>query len=407
METIHMETTCQKLPTIEHAKAICEIRDRLWNYASKNFRRWNESPRSPDELVEYLLSRFQKLTEAEAEAARPISQQEIEDNRRSREEINARPPRVIKFVGVLERKKLGTDDDTIVDAINNERQAKVEHLQSLLELQKVALIPVYESDYQPRHWIRLSGAGLIHDDMVCDPAAALAFLETKPPSRNEAMPVTLEALIDKVKKVIQGLTANGARLQDADKHPSVTRLKRAAWRMASPCVQKRIESLFAIFRIKRPTIHDLFALVEEYTSEGLQSIDRRIEEAKESQEDFFKAQCELLRKAEEKRQKQLSDLQALKKMTPQEREAAAHTRKLKRFEKRAKMIEEAMSKGVLPTSSNSCLFCGHGLHDPVSEMFGVGPDCRSFVVRAVGEQKALVLLEELKAARKPQQPEAA
>jgi hypothetical protein len=63
------------------------------------------------------------------------------------------------------------------------------------------------------------------------------------------------------------------------------------------------------------------------------------------------------------------------------------------------MIEQASKKGFVPTSRRACLFCGRGLHDPVSALYGVGPDCRAVLIEATGEQRALQLLEALKANR--------
>jgi hypothetical protein len=42
-----------------------------------------------------------------------------------------------------------------------------------------ASVPLYEKDYQPRFWEKLTRAGLVHDHMLCFPKAALRILEAK------------------------------------------------------------------------------------------------------------------------------------------------------------------------------------------------------------------------------------
>ena len=220
-------------------------------------------------------------------------------------------------------------------------------------------------------------------------------------------PASLVDAVAKVKAVIGQLTLTGVHEQNAWYDRSVTKLMSAAWRTASPVVIEKIESYFSIFHKRKPSIRERFVLLEECVTDGLQAFDARIAQAEESARDFKRAQDEQLQKSVAKREQRLAEIKAWQALSPEQRKAATLARKLKRFEKRARMLKEAMSKGVFPTSRNSCLFCGRGLHDPVSEIFGVGPDCRSFAVQAVGEQKALELLEELKSARKPQQPESA
>lgn len=388
-------------PSIEQAKAICEIRDRLWKYTRKSFRRLRGEPRGPQELLQHLTKIHEKLMKAKGEAARPITEQEIEKRRKGRDRLNA------EFLSKRTRcldanhQQWPTDDKSIIKAIQEQRRAVTENLCRDMEPDISASMPLYEMHYQRQHWLRLAGAGLVHDGMICSPEDALRFLEAKPNWRTGDIPSTLKDIVAQERLVRERLRlqAKDAGAQDLWKHPSVARLHRAAWRVAPADARAKVERYLSFFGKKRPSADSIFVLLEQYITEGPQALDEQIEAMKRSREEHLEACSKMARENEENKQARIAEIEALRRMTPQEREAARQKRKRSRFAKRAEMIEQSISRGVVPTSRQRCLFCGRGLQDPVSALYGVGPDCRDFIVTAIGEQQALRFLELLKVQR--------
>jgi hypothetical protein len=57
------------------------------------------------------------------------------------------------------------------------KQEALQRFQDGMEPYRAASVPLYETYYQPRFWEKLTRAGLIHDDMLCYPKAALRIFE--------------------------------------------------------------------------------------------------------------------------------------------------------------------------------------------------------------------------------------
>jgi len=157
-------------PTLAQAKAICAIRDRLWKYTRKSFRRFSE-PRDAEALLLHLADLHEKLKRAEAEAVRVIPDDEIERCIKRRIELNAEIyAKRAKYVE-LGYQHFSTDAQSVREELARANQNSIERYQRIMEPDDAASIPIYDSQYQPRYWAQLCEAGLVHDGMIRDPAA--------------------------------------------------------------------------------------------------------------------------------------------------------------------------------------------------------------------------------------------
>jgi hypothetical protein len=385
-------------PTIEQAQAICAIRDRLWQYTRKSFRRFNK-PRDAEALLLHLADLHERLLPAEAEAARIIPPDEIERRCQRTKELNAEIyARRAKYLEPGYQ-HFRTDAQSIREEMARMTAGAIERLQRDMEPDEAASLPLYESQYQPRYWARLCAAGLVHDGIIRDPAEAARFFEAKPKREADEIPATLEGIIEKEQSIWKSIRENYPVAQDAEKHPSIVKLRRAAWRAAPAAAREKVESYLGHFRGKNWSIATRFALLADYVAEGAEAFEERIKKAVAERDEYHEAMLRLQREAEEKHRARIAEIEARRAMSPEQREADRQERRRKRFAKQAQMIEQASKKGFVPTSKRACLFCGRGLHDPVSAVYGVGPDCREVLVEAIGETAALQLLETLKAER--------
>ena len=286
-------------PTIEQAQATCAMRDRLWQYTRKSFRRFNK-PRDAEALLVYLADLHERLQRAEAEAARVMRPDEIERHCQRRKELNAEF--YAKRSQWLEPgyQHRPTDAESVREAMAEMNQGAIEQLQRNMEPDHAASVPLYSSQYQPRYWAQLCGAGLVHDGILRDPAEAARFFEAKPKCAADKIPATLEEIIEQEQSTCKSIAAKSGRLQDAEKHPAITRLRRAAWRSAPARVREKIESYLCQFRKKQWSLDSYFALLADYVTEGETAFDKRMDEAQRMRDEYHEAQVRLLLEAEEK-----------------------------------------------------------------------------------------------------------
>ena len=167
-------------PSIEQAQATCAMRDSLWQYTRKSFRRYNK-PRDAEALLVYLADLHERLQRAEAEAARVMPPDEIERHCQRRKELNAELKAKRAKHLCQGHQYFTTDAQSIREEMARMDEGVLARLQRDMEPDEAASVPLYASQYQPRYWARLCSAGLVHDEMIRDPAEASRFLR----GRNE------------------------------------------------------------------------------------------------------------------------------------------------------------------------------------------------------------------------------
>ncbi len=161
---------------IQYSKATCEIRDRLWKYTSARFRRLNRNPRNPEALLQHLYKTQEALKKAEIEAQQPI---DVEGIKRTNEAANEAILKGNPLFANQPWRLWKTDPNEIEKQEMEGRRYSLQRLQDEMEPHRAASVPLYEKDYQPRFWEKLTRAGLVHDHMLCFPKAALRILEAK------------------------------------------------------------------------------------------------------------------------------------------------------------------------------------------------------------------------------------
>ena len=161
---------------IQYSKATCEIRDRLWKYTSARFRCLNRNPRNPEALLQHLYKTQEALKKAEIEAQQPIDVEGIKTtNEAANEAILKSKPHLANQPWRLWK----TDPKEIEKQEREGRRYLLQRLQHEIEPYRAASVPLYEKDYQPRYWEKLTLAGLVHDHRLCCLTTALSILEAK------------------------------------------------------------------------------------------------------------------------------------------------------------------------------------------------------------------------------------
>ena len=120
------------------------------------------------------------MQRAEAEAARVIPPEEIERRCQRRKQFNAEICAKRAKHPDSGYQYFRTDAQSIREEMAMMSQSAIERLQRNMEPDEAATVPLYESQYQPRYWAQLCAAGLVHDDMIRNPAEAARFFEAKP-----------------------------------------------------------------------------------------------------------------------------------------------------------------------------------------------------------------------------------
>lgn len=274
--------------TLEQAREVIRIRDGLWGFARKRFCRFAR-PRSAEELVELLHKTRERLAEARARAARPITRQEIDKMR----------PVLIKWRGRPE-----ADDESAFEEIIKEREREVAALEADADPFRAASAPLDRRSYPRRQWERMRAAGLTRDDKIIDPADALLFLQVIP---------ALEA--DNIPETVAEIVAAEQAARSAGKRSAVERLRRAALKAAPAEAIAKIESVFRLLR-SSPTGRAQYALLEEYVTQGAQALEARIASANAGREEWRAAIDRALREYEETRLAMLAEIDALQAAAP-------------------------------------------------------------------------------------------
>ena len=165
-----------KLSPIQYSKAICEIRDRLWKYTNARFRRLNRNPRTPEALSQLLYITKEALKQAYIEARKPI---DVEGIKRTNEAANEAILKSKPHLANQPWRLLKTDPNEIEKQERAGLRYLLQRIQVEIDPHRLASVPLYEEDYQPRYWEKLTLAGLVHNHMLCFPKAALRILEAK------------------------------------------------------------------------------------------------------------------------------------------------------------------------------------------------------------------------------------
>ena len=165
-----------KLSPIQYSKAICEIRDRLWKYTNARFRRLNRNPRTPEALSQLLYITKEALKQAYIEARKPI---DVEGIKRTNEAANEAILKSKPHLANQPWRLLKTDPKEIEKQQMEGLRCLLQRIQVEIDPHHLASVPLYEEDYQPRYWEKLTLAGLVHDHKLCFPKAALRILEAK------------------------------------------------------------------------------------------------------------------------------------------------------------------------------------------------------------------------------------
>lgn len=304
MKTPSQNQNQDTAPTLAQAEAICSIRDRLWKYTRKSFRRSAE-PRDAKALLLHLADLHKKLQRAEAEAVRVIPADEIERRIKRREELNAEIyAKRAKYVQPGYQ-HFSTDAQSIREELAQANQNAIERYQRIMEPDEAASVPTYCQQYQPRYWAQLCDAGLVHDGMICDPAEAARFLEAKPKQRATDTPETLEAIIKQAEETRRRIWGKCSHGQVAEKHPALARLRRAAWNAAPAQVREKIESYLRLHGKKTTSLDDRFYSLDEYVSTGAEAFEKRIEEARRARDEYWEAMFKLRRDFSENQDRRL------------------------------------------------------------------------------------------------------
>jgi hypothetical protein len=266
-------------PTLSQAQAICAIRDRLWKYTCKDFRRFAK-PRDAEALQMRLADLHDRLRADSETAARPISPMEIGRHRKFREELNTD---FREQAGI----PIDTDTETIIRHIQKAREDAVEYAERKMEPDRAASMPLYRSQYQPRYWAQLCEAGLVHDEMIRDPAEAAQFLEAKPKQSAEELPQTLEALIALHDETWKSITAKCPNSQCAEKNPKLVRIRSLAWNSAPAQVREKIESYLRLYGIKNCSLSDRFFTLADYVTKGPEAFEELVTKARRERDEYW------------------------------------------------------------------------------------------------------------------------
>jgi hypothetical protein len=216
--------------------------------------------------------------------------------------------------------------------------------------------------------------------------------------RSDPLPSDFAALIQREKQLIESIRAAGnMSAQQAIRHPEVARLHRAAWKAAPEEARSKIEDCLKRIGIPARYISRERIVWLDYLAEGgSEKLDREIAAvlARLAESIAESERRELERQAREEAKRQRRE--AYNSITPEEREQLHADHRRQRIAKAARLLRERLERGSTITPRPSCLMCGRFMHDPVSKLYGIGPDCREQMVDALGEQEALSLCESLK-----------
>jgi hypothetical protein len=284
-------------PTLAQAQAICAIRDRLWRYTCKDFRRY-AWPRDAEALRRHLADLHTRLQRAEAE--RGISPEEIKRSCQQRKKLNAE-----HYLG---KRVFPTDARIVREQFENWRIGNIERLRRDMEPDEAASMPLYRSQYQSRYWAQLCEAGLVHDEMIRDPAEAAQFLEAKPKENAEKLPQTLEALIALHDETWKSITAKNSKSQGADKHPKLVRIRSLAWNSAPAQVREKIESYLRLYGAKNYSLSDRFHVLADYVTKGAEAFEELVTKARRERDEYWEELHRLSRARREKQQEHISKI---------------------------------------------------------------------------------------------------
>lgn len=186
-------------------------------------------------------------------------------------------------------------------------------------------------------------------------------------------------------------------LQDIYRRPEVAFVYRAAWKDAPAEVRARIDAHFhCCWRKPSNKTAERFRLLSHYYTGGAVALDQELAHERETHLQITEGVERMKRERSEREQAERIRMAQLKRMTPQERAErhAAHRRR--RIEKSMRMLQAAMDKGQKLMHKGKCFLCLHPLTDPVSRLYGIGPDCRRQMREALGAAQAAPFLENIK-----------
>lgn len=388
--------------TLADVERGCDLARRLRPFARVSWRRDHGEPLEPAEVWQRIQQARRELEDDLARAAAPILPAEIEEERLTREWENANPQCAITPPIVRP-----TDNESIRESLADGRKGRAWESGLRVERARQICAPSRCDDFVPQRWAQLVFAGLAREaSTITDIEGAIEFLEAAaaPRARRaDPLPSNFAALMQRERELMQSLLdampSPGRRpsAQQTLEHPEFARLYRAAWKAAPEEVRIKIEDCLKRIGLKpRHIVRERFCWLSHFAEGGAEKLDREIAAAlarlAESIADQERRELERQAREEAERQRR----EALSRLTPEEREKMHAEHKRRRIAKAARLLRERLERGGTITPRPSCLMCGRFMHDPVSKLYGIGPDCREQMVDALGEHEALSLCESLK-----------
>ena len=186
-------------------------------------------------------------------------------------------------------------------------------------------------------------------------------------------------------------------LQDIYARAEVATLCRAAWKDAPAEAREMIDAHLACYW-RRPASQtsERFALLFHFYEGGIEGLGRHIASQRETHLQLREANEAAKREREQSKADEQRRRREASKRTPEEWEQYRKDYRRRRLQRAMQLIEEAMQNGVQLKHKGRCFFCTHPLTDPVSQLYGIGPDCRQSLVITFGEQKSAAFFERLK-----------
>ena len=186
-------------------------------------------------------------------------------------------------------------------------------------------------------------------------------------------------------------------LQDIYARPEIARLYRAAWKDAPAEARAMIDAHFDCYW-RRPAnkTAERFALLCYFYKGGVAGLCRHIASQRETHLQLCKANEAATREREQRKAEEQKRREEASKRTPEEWQQYRADYRRRRLQRAMQLMEDAMQNGVQLKHKGRCFFCAYPLTDPVSQLYGIGPDCRQSLVITFGEPKSAAFFEQLK-----------
>lgn len=179
--------------------------------------------------------------------------------------------------------------------------------------------------------------------------------------------------------------------------PEVIKLYRRAWMDAPTEAGAMIDAHLENYWRKPARItSERFALLTEFYNGGIEGLRCHIEREHETHSQLREA----IEAAKREHQQLLADKerrrQEASKRTPEEWAQYRADYRKRRLQRAMQLMERAAQNGTQLQHNGQCFFCRRPLTDPVSQLYGIGPDCRKSLALTFGQQKASAFFELLK-----------